>query len=151
MDLDDEWLLTLNHPIGVFSGNPITCAITVHCVDVPGDSGGAILADGGYRVTGLDVVRTEFSHNQASTGPAIAQTGNMEDGSSRTVVFVDLTFEENTLLCQDGEYLHQVTNVSATSSSFVTTCSAGHEARSLRGGAKIVSVLGSNAPGVPVL
>lgn len=78
---------------------------------MPDDSGGAILSDGGYTVSGLNLFETEISYNQAGTGPAIAQIGNTEDGAARFVTFVGVTFAGNALLCDDEEFLNQITNV----------------------------------------
>lgn len=79
---------------------------------VPGDSGGALHLDGGYTVSKLELVRSDFTDNEARTGPAVAQFENTEEGAARVVAFVRLSFASNTLLCDEGRFLLEATNVS---------------------------------------
>lgn len=82
---------------------------------VIGDSGGAILADGGYSVSSFFLAKSEMLLNRASNGPAVAQVGNTEDDASLNTTFIGLEFDGNTLLCGDNEFLHSYTNVSSAS------------------------------------
>lgn len=105
--------MPLEYPTFLIEGtSSLAPASIVFNVDMPDDSGGAILSDGGYTVSAFNLVQTEVSSNQAGTGPAIAQIGNTEDGAARFVTFDGVTFTGNTLLCDDGEFLDQISNVS---------------------------------------
>lgn len=117
LDYDSTWLSNRLHSVSWKLHLLLVPASVVSNTHGPDDSGGAIFSDGGYTLSAINVARTNISYNQASTGPAIAQTGKTEDVAARDVTFAGITFTGNTLLCQDGEFLDQVTNVSAANSS----------------------------------
>lgn len=118
-----------NHALGnggaivVASGN-VEIDDIIFRNNIAGNLGGAIMADSGYALDLLKISSCHLLYNRAAAGPAISHVGSAV--VETVMLFYDVTFSGNQLLCGPREFLLEQSNPTIANSdlAYTTVCNS---------------------------